>query len=179
MATLKYVLKFKIVNNKGDKINSQLEQVNIVPSTEIDESVFNMDKKALKTYLKKNSNATNYYFLPQDLKDTICSVVGQIDNNASMDSLRIEGNYLMSDKNYDKGKMVKITHGSNGASPIITIIDETRVQVDNNIFGINTEGAVAQMSGGKPKGGRTKRRKYRKKRKSKSSRKSRRKTAKK
>jgi len=181
MATLRYILKFTIESKTGGKINSKLKKVNIVPNTEINESDFDMqDKKQLEAFLKKNNGVTNYYFLPDDLKGNVCNIVGQIDNNANIFSLGITGKYSMKDSYENKGESVNIEFSETGAKPTITIIDDTSVNVGSDLYNLDNGAIIkANVGGGKPKGGRTKRRKYRKKRKSKSSRKSRRKTAKK
>lgn len=182
-AKLRYILQFKIENieMENGKMNSILNKVIIVPSTQDIGLDTTMSKerftKKLKTKNKSDLVNYTYYFIPpDDFKDIVCAT--DIINNTS----NIEGNY--SDGNIDESVenivVVPIDYSSGKVSPTITILDDTSVNVGGKIYNLEDDGIKPQL-GGKPKGGRTKRRKYRKKRKSKSksSRKSRRKTAKK
>jgi hypothetical protein len=179
MATLRYILKFKIESNSGGKIKSILDKVIIVPSTltGLDNNTMNKDVfiKILKAKQKGELVDSTYYFITNDnFKEKVCA----FDINTTSD---IDGNY--SENFTEEGDNIvafPINNMSGVASPTITIIDDTSVNVGSDLYNLDNGAIIkANVGGGKPKGGRTKRRKYRKKRKSKSSRKSRRKTAKK
>lgn len=203
--TLRYILQFKVqkvadgvVDSQGNEkkipIESKLEGVYLVSSTnknffeKNEESYINKSKQK-KDFFEENNleiDQSYYVILDQTNIKKICSI-DKTDKSklAKLTLKEIKGGdteflYNITDPS-TLAEPDKIQYSGVGDGHPLEIVGDYQAKKGDQRFEVDGEKVIIPTEGGKPKGGRTKRRKYRKKRKSmsKSSRKSRRKTAKK
>ena len=197
--TLRYILKFQIEKVEFKKpTKTLLKSVFFVSSA--NKKIFGSEND---TYIKKamakkkflegtfEENEEYYVILHQTHIDNLCeeSKASTIDDNFTLVKIKSKEDFLYT-KEQPKGETTETTEEKSISDVLYTdVTKDNQLSIESSyvaktnteIFKVSGEKIQTEQAGGKPKGGRTKRRKYRKKRKSmsKSSRKSRRKTAKK